>query len=82
MPPKQIPPESLPRRSPSGGFQPIIIHVRVRDGNYHPRYLPIPGRPFRELRDLEDAVREFYTGIYLSKNRRKIPPTYGINLLI
>ncbi|XP_047063523.1 uncharacterized protein LOC124671153 [Lolium rigidum] len=37
MTPKKLPPESLPRRSPGGGFQPITIHVRInRDRSYLP----------------------------------------------
>lgn len=71
---KQLPPESLPRRCPSGGFQPITIHVRVnRDGNYLPRFLPVKGGPFRDLRDLKVAVRARYADIYLSWHRRKRP---------
>ncbi|KAM0923703.1 hypothetical protein ACQ4PT_005375 [Festuca glaucescens] len=75
MTPKKLPPESLPRRSPSGGgFQPITIHVRInRDRSYLPRYLPVTGGPFRDFRDLEDAVRACYADIYLSWHRRRRP---------
>uniref|UniRef100_A0ACD5WL53 Uncharacterized protein n=1 Tax=Avena sativa TaxID=4498 RepID=A0ACD5WL53_AVESA len=72
---KRVPPESLPRRRPSGGgFHPITIHVRVnRDGNYLLSHLPETGGPFRDFRDLQDAVRARYADIYLSWHRRRRP---------
>ncbi|XP_037482532.1 uncharacterized protein LOC119361424 [Triticum dicoccoides] len=79
MAPKVLPRECLPRRSPTGGFEPITVYVRVDgDGNYllrHP-YLK-GGRACRDLEDLKDAVRAFYTGKYISahrRNRRRSPP--------
>ncbi|KAM3298703.1 hypothetical protein ACQJBY_040266 [Aegilops geniculata] len=74
MAPKHLPPESLPRRVPTGGFHPITIHVRVnRDGTYLPRHLPVTGGPFRDFADLEDAVRARYASIYLNWHRRRKP---------
>ncbi|XBI96332.1 hypothetical protein VPH35_032627 [Triticum aestivum] len=79
MAPKVLPRECLPRRSPTGGFEPITVYVRVDgDGNYllrHP-YLK-GGRACRDLEVLKDAVRAFYTGKYISahrRNRRRSPP--------
>ncbi|KAF7012146.1 hypothetical protein CFC21_026368 [Triticum aestivum] len=70
-----IPRECLPRRSPTGGLEPITVYVRVdEEGNYRPRYMsPKVGRVFRDLQDLKQAVRTFYTSIYIARRLLKWP---------
>ena len=70
-----LPRECLPRRSPGGGAEPITVYVRVdEEGNYHPRYFSAKiGRVFRDLQDLEQAVRTFYTSIYIARRLLKRP---------
>lgn len=72
---KVLPRECLPRRSPSGGLEPITVYVRVdEEGNYHPRYISAKvGRVFRDLQDLKEAVRAFYTSIYIAHRLLKRP---------
>ncbi|XBI59905.1 hypothetical protein VPH35_040896 [Triticum aestivum] len=62
MAPKVLPRECLPRRSPTGGSEPITVYVRI-----------CTGRACRDLEDLKDAVRAFYTGKYISAHRRNRP---------
>ncbi|XP_044947013.1 uncharacterized protein LOC123396047 isoform X2 [Hordeum vulgare subsp. vulgare] len=72
---KLLPRECLPRRSPTGGLDPITVYVRVdEEGNYRPRYISAKvGPAFRDLQDLKDAVRAFYTDVYIAHRRRKRP---------
>ncbi|XP_048553641.1 uncharacterized protein LOC125534467 isoform X1 [Triticum urartu] len=70
-----LPRECLPRRSPRGGLEPITVYVRVdEEGNYHPRYISAKvGRVFRDLQDLKQAVRTFYTSLYIARHLLKRP---------
>ncbi|KAF7019453.1 hypothetical protein CFC21_032627 [Triticum aestivum] len=70
-----LPRECLPRRSPRGGLEPITVYVRVdEEGNYDPRYISAKvGRVFRDLQDLKQAVRTFYTSLYIARHLLKRP---------
>ncbi|XP_044948502.1 uncharacterized protein LOC123398056 isoform X2 [Hordeum vulgare subsp. vulgare] len=72
---KVLPRECLPRRSPTGRLEPITVYVRVdEEGNYRPRYISAKvGRVFRDLQDLKEAARRFYTNIYFGLRLLKRP---------